>query len=91
MDFALAVTEDGRVYAWGANDKGQLGLGDTRDRTRPELIAGSLAKHEVTQVSCGQEHAVAVTTSGVLLTWGGHPCPWGPSPLLSPLPSWYRT
>ena len=25
----LALTEAGRVYAWGKNDKGQLGLGNT--------------------------------------------------------------
>lgn len=24
----LALTESGRVYAWGKNDKGQLGIGE---------------------------------------------------------------
>lgn len=27
--FSLAIAKDGKVYAWGANDNGQLGCGDT--------------------------------------------------------------
>ena len=30
--FVMAITEEGEVYAWGRNEKGQLGLGDIRDR-----------------------------------------------------------
>lgn len=26
-DFSAAITKDGRLYAWGKNDKGQLGVG----------------------------------------------------------------
>jgi alpha-tubulin suppressor-like RCC1 family protein len=28
----LALAEDGRVFAWGSNNMGQLGLGDSKDR-----------------------------------------------------------
>uniref|UniRef100_A0A061R4H9 Regulator of chromosome condensation n=1 Tax=Tetraselmis sp. GSL018 TaxID=582737 RepID=A0A061R4H9_9CHLO len=71
-DFSIAVTQDGRVYSWGANDHGQLGLGDTRDRSLPELISGSLAKHSVHQVSCGAEHVTVVTTNGHIFAWGSN-------------------
>jgi alpha-tubulin suppressor-like RCC1 family protein len=37
---AVAVKQDGSVYAWGGNSNGQLGLGDTTNRTSPTLIAG---------------------------------------------------
>eukprot|EP00192_Tetraselmis_astigmatica_P009703 CAMPEP_0117664012 /NCGR_PEP_ID=MMETSP0804-20121206/8955_1 /TAXON_ID=1074897 /ORGANISM="Tetraselmis astigmatica, Strain CCMP880" /LENGTH=853 /DNA_ID=CAMNT_0005471141 /DNA_START=124 /DNA_END=2685 /DNA_ORIENTATION=- len=72
MGFAVAVTQDGRMYSWGANDFGQLGLGDTRDRSSPELIAGALTKQEVQQVACGAEHAIIITSSGLLFTWGSN-------------------
>lgn len=84
MAFALAITQDGRVYAWGANDAGQLGLGDTRDRSQPVLIPGNLARHEVVQVACGAEHTVALTATGLLFTWGEPPPP--PLRLLYPSP-----
>jgi alpha-tubulin suppressor-like RCC1 family protein len=36
----LALTEKGRVYAWGANGKNQLGLGggNTKDQAMPQLV-----------------------------------------------------
>lgn len=73
MGFAMAVTEDGRVYSWGANNHGQLGLGDTRDRNSPEIIAGALSSQQVVALSCGVEHSIAITASGVIFTWGAPP------------------
>ena len=35
---SLAVTDEGKVYAWGFNLVGQLGLGDTSKREMPTLI-----------------------------------------------------
>ncbi|WP_244304551.1 S-layer homology domain-containing protein [Leucobacter viscericola] len=37
---AVALTEEGIAYAWGANDSGQLGDGTTTDRWSPTLVAG---------------------------------------------------
>ena len=31
----LALTRDGRLFAWGANGRGQLGLGDDVNRLKP--------------------------------------------------------
>jgi alpha-tubulin suppressor-like RCC1 family protein len=39
-DFVMAVKTDGTVYAWGSNSSGQLGLGDTNNRTTPTLVPG---------------------------------------------------
>jgi alpha-tubulin suppressor-like RCC1 family protein len=36
---SYARTEQGQLYSWGANGVGQLGLGDTTNRWRPNLIA----------------------------------------------------
>jgi alpha-tubulin suppressor-like RCC1 family protein len=37
-NFYIAVTKDGTAYAWGANDKGQLGDGTSTARNRPVLV-----------------------------------------------------
>lgn len=37
-DYAIALCEDGNLYAWGSNAYGQLGLGDTDNRTLPTRI-----------------------------------------------------
>jgi alpha-tubulin suppressor-like RCC1 family protein len=40
--FTVALTRSGVLYSWGKNDEGQLGLGHTRDESRPwEVIVES--------------------------------------------------
>ena len=36
----MALKSDGTVYSWGANGVGQLGQGDTTDRTAPTVVSG---------------------------------------------------
>ncbi|WP_035275249.1 RCC1 domain-containing protein [Desulfogranum japonicum] len=38
---SLALSEDGRLYGWGENTYGQLGLGDTDNRNYPTEIKGA--------------------------------------------------
>jgi alpha-tubulin suppressor-like RCC1 family protein len=63
-----ALNEAGGVLCWGANNFGQLGVGDNANRTSaaalPALASGA------TQISVGQDHACAVMTDGVLKCWG---------------------
>jgi len=40
-DFSLALATDGRIWAWGSNDCGQLGLGDTRARFKPQVVGST--------------------------------------------------
>jgi len=37
-----ALSYDGKLYAWGINDDGELGLGDNTNRTTPTLYSGPL-------------------------------------------------
>jgi alpha-tubulin suppressor-like RCC1 family protein len=65
----LALTSDGRVLAWGRNDSGELGTGDTRVRLVPawvRLPGGT----RVTAIASGMFHSLAVTSSGRVLAWG---------------------
>ena len=64
-----AVETQGRLYCWGANDTGQLGIGAGADRSEPiaALLPGS---QEVTTLAMGGDHACAFCASGSLFCWG---------------------
>jgi alpha-tubulin suppressor-like RCC1 family protein len=65
---ACAVLENQTLACWGANDAGQLGVGDTQDRPRPALVA--LGSNRVLAV------ATRVDSTCVLLDDHGVTC-WG--------------
>jgi len=71
---SLAVTTNGRVYAWGRNSSTQLGDGTTIDRTTPTLITFSLSGLQdgetIKSVNAGSDHSLAVTTNGRVYAWG---------------------
>jgi alpha-tubulin suppressor-like RCC1 family protein len=50
QNFSLARTADGRVYAWGNNQNGQLGFGDRVPRSVPTLVPGL---SNVTSIAAG--------------------------------------
>ena len=69
----LALKSDGTVWAWGANQHGQLGDGSITDRPTPVQVkdtggTGTLAN--VRLIACGSLHSLALTTDGTLLAWG---------------------
>ncbi|XP_021757263.1 ultraviolet-B receptor UVR8-like isoform X2 [Chenopodium quinoa] len=55
------VTEDGKVFCWGWNKYGQLGLGDAIDRNIPSQVKidGCVAKN----VACGWWHTLLLAES----------------------------
>jgi alpha-tubulin suppressor-like RCC1 family protein len=84
----LALALDGRVFAWGRADKGQLGLYETMQ------VPGALQSHPmevafpeetmkdscIVDISCGGDFSFARTGVGALYSWGyndlgatGHP------------------
>ena len=70
-DYTLALTRDGSLYAWGANDYGQLGLNlSVKYQRRPLLVGGALAGRRVVAVAAGDFHAAALCEGGEVFTWG---------------------
>uniref|UniRef100_A0A3B4TDV6 Probable E3 ubiquitin-protein ligase HERC4 n=1 Tax=Seriola dumerili TaxID=41447 RepID=A0A3B4TDV6_SERDU len=67
QSFALSVS--GGVFGWGRNDRGQLGLGDTRGEGSSLSFSPSLIS-TLSQVACGSQHSVALTKDGQVYTWG---------------------
>jgi alpha-tubulin suppressor-like RCC1 family protein len=55
-----AIKTDGTLWSWGINDDGQLGLGDTADRSSPVQI-GSLTTW--TEVSFGNDASMGINQS----------------------------
>jgi alpha-tubulin suppressor-like RCC1 family protein len=73
----FALANNGRLWAWGQNDVGQLGLGDTdyRNRIVPTLIASDFNYNvfeDITAVSAGEYHALAIKTDNTLWSWGAN-------------------
>lgn len=63
----LATTEDGEIYAWGKNDKGQLGEGHTGTKVEPSLIAALQSKHIIgTAAGPAQSFAWSCSPQGIL-------------------------
>ncbi|XP_020773412.1 probable E3 ubiquitin-protein ligase HERC3 [Boleophthalmus pectinirostris] len=67
---SLAVSEQGQVFAWGAGDGGQLGLGTTETTVRIPRLVKRLCDHRISQVTCGNQHCIALSRDGQLFTWG---------------------
>ena len=78
----LALTEDGKVFSWGAAMGGQLGLDEkfliknSNNKknfyiSKPTLISSFVDKRiSITKISCGEAHSIAMTNFGGLYSWG---------------------
>jgi alpha-tubulin suppressor-like RCC1 family protein len=64
-----AIKKDGSLWAWGRNNRGQLGLGDETDRNTPQRVGND---NDWASVAIGSAHALAVKTDGSLWSWGSN-------------------
>jgi len=67
LNYALAVTQDGKVYGWGNNDHGLLGDDAAENQTMPVELAG-LA--DITSITVGADLVFAVDRAGEVYAWG---------------------
>ena len=74
LDYSMAVTSDGTLYAWGSNIEGQLGLAKTDSTNadgQPYQSVPAKVMDDVSKVACGVRYqALALTTNGDLYCWG---------------------
>jgi alpha-tubulin suppressor-like RCC1 family protein len=62
----VGIKSDGTLWAWGYNNRGQLGLGDTLVKKTPTQVGSSTWN----AVSAGQFHTVGIKSDGTLWAWG---------------------
>jgi alpha-tubulin suppressor-like RCC1 family protein len=69
-NFSVALTKDGRLFTWGRNNYGQLGISSFEDQFTPQLVPSIIHSHRVISITCGSEHTLALTDASTVLTWG---------------------
>jgi alpha-tubulin suppressor-like RCC1 family protein len=83
---ACAVSTSGALYCWGQNGFGQLGLGDTDDRSTPQRVG---TQTDWTAVTTGRFHSCGIRAAQ-LFCWGsngfGQASGGDPGSLLAPEP-----
>jgi regulator of chromosome condensation len=71
---SFAIHKNGKVYGWGLNSFGETGVdegaGDDEAAILHPTVIKSLGSKNVTQISGGGHHSMAVTDSGECLVWG---------------------
>nr|XP_056717793.1 X-linked retinitis pigmentosa GTPase regulator [Euleptes europaea] len=66
----LICTEQGKVWAAGGNSEGQLGLGDTKERSTFHRISFFTNQLKIKQLAAGSSTSAALTEDGQLFMWG---------------------
>lgn len=73
-DSSFVITEDGELWAWGANSSGQLGDGTREDRSSPVLVGSGFASVVPNRYRYwGAARTLALKEDGTLWAWGD----WG--------------
>jgi alpha-tubulin suppressor-like RCC1 family protein len=68
--FSLALRSNGTVWAWGRNDRGQLGRGTI---SSGELVPARVAVlNRITKISAGRDFALALRSDGIVFAWGAN-------------------
>ncbi len=73
--FSLALTSENRLFAWGGNYDGELGLGDNIDRFSPTEITNQFVfetSEVITHISAGWYHSMVVTNLNKIYTFGSN-------------------
>jgi alpha-tubulin suppressor-like RCC1 family protein len=68
--YTCALFGNGQISCWGQNSYGQLGLGDTVDRSGPGPTIAFPTGVAAKEIAVGNEHTCSLTTIGRVMCWG---------------------
>jgi alpha-tubulin suppressor-like RCC1 family protein len=68
---SVGITTQGRLYAWGQGNSGQLGHSALTNSSSPILVSGPVSTSWIT-VSAGGSQSFGITSLGVLYGWGNN-------------------
>ena len=66
----VCVCADGRVFVWGSNTSGQLGIASREEFASTPVELKTLRGLPLSQVVCGGYHSFGLSVSGALYGWG---------------------
>merc|ERR1712205_125046 len=66
-DHTLLLDYNGNVYAWGANNCGQLGLGNTREAN--SIVSLTRLGRDVRYVAAKGKHSYIINNEGKCMKW----------------------
>jgi hypothetical protein len=71
-EFSLALSSDGAIFAWGSNENFALGDYTNVNRNTPRRVYADeiLQFYKIVQIAVGQAHAIALSDTGKVFTWG---------------------
>ena len=72
-EHTLAVTKEGKLYSFGYNYRGQLGLGNTNTESSPKLVR-SLMSRRVILCASSYHHSLILCSDGGLFSFGRNDC-----------------
>ncbi|WAQ96431.1 HERC4-like protein [Mya arenaria] len=63
-----------RIFCWGGNQNGQLGIGNLEEDkvTEPKVIKDALTDVSVSQIACGDKHTLFVLSNGDIYSCGNN-------------------
>ena len=70
--YSMAITASGRLYSWGKNTVGQLGLGDTVNTSTPVQIGTQQWLQVAASNDFVSPHTLAIRRDGTLWAWGAN-------------------
>ncbi|MFA4986437.1 MAG: hypothetical protein WC712_07635 [Candidatus Brocadiia bacterium] len=68
---SIALCSDGKVYIWGYNQYGTLGLGNSSNKNTPQLVT-ALSSKTVIAVAAGCYFSLALCSDGAVYGWGSN-------------------
>ncbi|KAK7604750.1 hypothetical protein V9T40_005936 [Parthenolecanium corni] len=79
----MILSEDGKVFTWGDNGRGQLGHSENQTlddyshaygTNQPNRVKGIIEEKTVIDISCGGLFSVVLLDNGKVVTWGNNVC-----------------